>query len=87
MTNCVFVDKDGFNTHQTIIHHWYKVGVPVVAKLPKKKNEGVNISIIGCISSWRIINFYKVDPLKPNDAEKIEKEFPLPDNKKKKRRR
>jgi transposase len=83
MKNCVFFDETGFNSHQTRSRGWSKVSEPAVAKIPK--NKGVNISINGCISSWGIINFCKVDPLKPTDAEKIEKEFPLPDNKKKRK--
>jgi hypothetical protein len=49
MKNCMFVDEAGFNSHQTGSRGWSKVGEPAVAKIPK--NKGVNISIIGCISS------------------------------------
>ena len=49
MKNCMFVDEAGFNSHQTGSRGWSKVGELAVAKIPKK--EGVNISIIGCISS------------------------------------
>lgn len=83
MENCVFIDEAGFNTHQTRIRGWSKVGEPAIAKVPKHK--GTNISIIGCISSWGIVNFCKVDPLKPSDAEKIEREFPIPDSKRKRK--
>lgn len=83
MKNCVCVDEAGFNSHQTRRLGWSKVGKLAVAKVPK--NKGVNISIIDCITSWGILNFCKADPLKLSDAEKIEKEFPLPDNKKKRK--
>lgn len=79
----MFVDEAGFNNHQTRNRGWSKAGEPAVTKAPK--NRGVNISIIGCISSWGNINFCKVNTLKPSDTEKVEKEFPLPDNKKKRR--
>jgi hypothetical protein len=59
-----------------------KVGETPMVKVPPKK--GVNISIIGCISPFGIINFSKVEPLQQKDASQIEKEFPQPESKKKK---
>lgn len=53
---------------------WSKKGDPAIVKVYTKK--GVNISIVGCIASFGVINFSKVEPLKKTDAEKIEKEFP-----------
>jgi hypothetical protein len=83
MTNCVFIDEAGFNSHQIRRQAWSRIGEPAIVKVPTQK--GVSVSIVGCIASWGIINFNKVEPLKPNDAALIKKEFPQPENKKKRK--
>ncbi|GAA5811948.1 hypothetical protein MFLAVUS_005395 [Mucor flavus] len=61
---------------------WLLKGEPAQVKVRTQK--GVNLSIVGCISPFDTINFFKVESLKPNDVAKIEKEFPLPESKKRK---
>jgi hypothetical protein len=78
----VFVDEAGFNSHQIRSRAWPVKGTPVQVKAPTQK--GVNFSIVGCISPFGTINFSKIEPLKHNDVAKIEKEFPLSENKKRK---
>jgi hypothetical protein len=83
MTNCVFIDESGFSSHQIRKRAWSRIGEPAIVKVPTQK--GVNVSIVGCTASWGIINFNKVEPLKPSDAALIKKEFPQPENKKKRK--
>ncbi|KAL0078286.1 hypothetical protein J3Q64DRAFT_1823701 [Phycomyces blakesleeanus] len=68
-----FIDEDGFQSQMTRCK-----GVA------KKRNacygqgaytKGVNTSIIGCIASFDLFNFLKVDPIRKIDAEIIESEF------------
>ncbi|CEI87640.1 hypothetical protein RMCBS344292_02050 [Rhizopus microsporus] len=61
---------------------WYVKGTPAQVKFPTQK--GINLSIVGRISPSETINFSKIEPLKPSDVTKIEKEFPIPENKKRK---
>lgn len=82
MKNCVFMDEAGFNSHQIRRRAWAPKGQPALVKVPTQK--GMNISIVGCISPFGTINFSKVEPLKPSDAAKIEKQFPQPASKKRK---
>ncbi|KAG2211932.1 hypothetical protein INT47_004619 [Mucor saturninus] len=81
MANCVFMDESGFNAHQIRKRAWARIGEPAIVTVPPQK--GVNVSIIGCIAPWGIINFCKVEPLKSSDAALIQKEFPQPEKKKK----
>jgi hypothetical protein len=81
MTNRGFMDKSGFNSHQTRKRAWSRIGEPAIVKVPTQKV--VNVSVVGCISPWGTINFSKVEPPKPSDA--AEKEFLQPDNKKKRK--
>jgi hypothetical protein len=69
MTNCVFMDESGFNSHQTTKRAWSRIGEDAIVKVPTQKR--VNVSIVGCISPWGTINFSKVESLKPSDATKI----------------
>ena len=80
--NCVFVDEAGFHTQMIRGRAWSKKGDPAVVQVHTQK--GVNISIIGCISPFGVINFSKVEPLKKSDVAKVEKEFSQPANKKRK---
>lgn len=80
--NCVFIDEAGFNSHHIRNRAWSVKGTPAIVKVPTQR--GVNLSIVGCISPFGTINFSKVEPLKPSDVAKIEKEFPLPETKKRK---
>ncbi|CEP15290.1 hypothetical protein [Parasitella parasitica] len=80
--NCVFVDEAGFHTQMIRGRAWSKKGNPAVVKVHTQK--GVNMSIVGCIASFGIINFSKVEPLKKSDAALIEKEFGSQTNKKRK---
>jgi hypothetical protein len=73
MKNCVFMDEAGFNSHQIRHKAWDSKGEPALVKVPTQK--GVNISIVGCISPFRTINFSRIEPLKPSD---LEKQFPQP---------
>lgn len=79
--NCVFVDEAGFHTQMIRGRAWSKKGDPAAVKVHTQK--GVNISIIGCIASFGVINFSKVEPLKKSDAAKIEKEFSQQNKKRK----
>ncbi|KAG2213333.1 hypothetical protein INT45_013200 [Circinella minor] len=81
-TNCVFVDEAGFHTQMIRGRAWSKKGDPAVVQVHTQK--GVNISTIGCISLFGVINFSKVEPLKKSDVAKVEKEFSQPANKKRK---
>lgn len=81
--NCVFVDEAGFHTQMIRGRAWSKKGDPAIVKVHTQK--GVNISIVGCIASFGVINFSKVEPLKKTDAEKIEKEFPQQQTSKKRK--
>lgn len=81
-SNCVFVDEAGFHTQMIRGRAWSKKGDPAKVKVHTQK--GVNISIVGCISPFGVINFSKVEPLKKSDVAKIEKEFPQHENKKRK---
>ena len=81
-TNCVFMNEAGFNAHQIRSKAWSVKGTPAIVSVPTQK--GVNLSIIGCISPLGTISFSKVEPLKPADVAKIEREFPLPASKKRK---
>ncbi|CEG78601.1 hypothetical protein RMATCC62417_13180 [Rhizopus microsporus] len=80
--NCVFIEEVGFNSHQIKGRAWSVKGTPAQVKVPTQK--GIHLSIVECISPFGTINFSKVEPLKPSDVAKIEKEFPLPENKKRK---
>jgi hypothetical protein len=68
LKNCVFMDEAGFNSHQINCCGWARKGQPAAVKMPTWK--GVNISTVRCISLFGTINFSKVGPLKPNNAEK-----------------
>ncbi|KAG1130319.1 hypothetical protein G6F37_013531 [Rhizopus arrhizus] len=59
--NCVFVDEAGFHTQMIRGRSWSKKGDPAAVKVHTQK--GVNISIIGCIASFGVVNFSKVEPL------------------------
>jgi hypothetical protein len=59
-----------------------KKGGPANIKVPTQ--QGVNISIVGCIAAFGTINFSKVEPLKQSDVEQLAKEFPQPATKKRK---
>lgn len=72
--NCIFVDEAGFHSQLMRSRAWSKVGDPAIVKVHTQK--GVNISIVGCISSFGTVCFSKVEPLKKSDAALIEKEFP-----------
>ncbi|CEP10623.1 hypothetical protein [Parasitella parasitica] len=71
--NCVFVDEAGFHTQMIRGRAWSKKGDPAKVKVHTQK--GVNISIVGCISPFGVVNFSKVEPLKKSDVAKLEKEF------------
>ena len=58
-SNCVFVDEAGFHTQMIRGHAWSKKGDPAVVQVHTQK--GVNISIVGCISPFDVINFSKVE--------------------------
>lgn len=65
--NCVFVDEAGFHTQMIRSRAWSKKkGDSAVVKVHRQKD--VNISIVGCIAFFEIINFSKVEPLKKSDA-------------------
>ncbi|KAI7901058.1 uncharacterized protein BX663DRAFT_488018 [Cokeromyces recurvatus] len=64
---------------------WSRKGVSATVKVPTQK--GVNISIIGCIASFGIVNFSKVDHIKKIDAEIIEREFHSKEENKGKKRK
>ncbi|KAG1336465.1 hypothetical protein G6F62_006249 [Rhizopus arrhizus] len=61
------------------INAWKAIGVDYMKNCMFVDEAGFNSHQTGS-RGWS-----KVDPLKPSDAEKIEKEFPLPDNKKKRK--
>ncbi|KAG1403011.1 hypothetical protein G6F60_005318 [Rhizopus arrhizus] len=61
------------------INAWKAIGVDYMKNCMFVDEAGFNSQQTGS-RGWS-----KVDPLKPSDAEKIEKEFPLPDNKKKRK--
>lgn len=81
--NCVFVDEAGFNSQLMRSRAWSKKGEPALVKVHTQK--GVNISIVGCISSFGTVCFSKVEPLKQSDAAQIEKEFPAQSSSKKRK--
>lgn len=80
--NCMFINEVGFNSHQIRSRAWYVKGTPAQVKVPTQKS--INLSIVGRISPSGAISFSKIEPLKPSDVTKIEKEFPIPENKKRK---
>ncbi|ORE04351.1 hypothetical protein BCV72DRAFT_184256, partial [Rhizopus microsporus var. microsporus] len=79
--NYVFIDEAECNSYQIRSSAWSVKGTPAQVKVPTQKD--INLSIVGCIFPFGTINFSKVEPLKPSDVAKIEKGFPLPENKKK----
>ncbi|KAG2198142.1 hypothetical protein INT47_001540 [Mucor saturninus] len=81
--NCVFVDEAGFNSQLMRSRAWSKKGEPALVKVHTQK--GVNINIVGCISSFGTVCFSKVEPLKQSDAAQIEKEFPAQSSSKKRK--
>ncbi|KAI8076721.1 uncharacterized protein B0P05DRAFT_443637, partial [Gilbertella persicaria] len=71
--NFVFIDEAGFHSQMMRNRVWSRKGVPAIVKIHTQK--GFNVSIVGCIASFGIVNFSKVDPIKKVDAKIIEREF------------
>lgn len=51
--NSVFIDKAGFNSHQTTSRTWSVKGTPAQVEVPTQK--GVNFRIVGCMSPFGTI--------------------------------
>lgn len=64
--NCIFVDEAGFHTQMIRGRAWSKKGDPTIVKVHTQR--GVNISIVGCIASFGVINFSKFESLKKKNC-------------------
>jgi hypothetical protein len=74
--NCVFIDEAEFRSQMMRGRAWSKVGVPANVKVHTQKTQkGINISIVGYILPFGIINLSKVELLKKRDTARTEKEF------------
>lgn len=73
--------RSRINSHQIRSTPWSVKGAPVIVKVPIQR--GVTLSIARFISSFGIIDFSKVEPLKPSGVAKTE-EFSQPETKKRK---
>ncbi|CEP16997.1 hypothetical protein [Parasitella parasitica] len=68
ISNCIFIDESGFNINMKRSIAWAKKGERAIVKVPKTKAS--NITILGAISSYGVVNICVRRPRKAEPSKK-----------------
>lgn len=69
-SNCVFIDESGFSINMKRSISWPKKGERLIVTVPKTKAS--NITILGAISSYGVVNIYVRRPRRAEPSKKRE---------------
>lgn len=70
MSNCIFIDESGFNINMNRSITWSKKGEQAIVTVPKTKAS--NITILGAVASYGVVNISVRRPKRAESSKKKE---------------